>query len=694
MYRGFVNSFVHRWHRALRGVAVVLMGACTALVSTAVAAEPPGRVGRVAEVEGTLWTADETRGEWAHAMRNAPVTDNDRLSLPAGSRAVVQIGSATLRLDGDTELEVLQLDDRAVRLQLHGGSVALQVPLQDSAREFEIVTAEGRFMPRQRGHYRVDRRQGTSMVTVWDGSLGFESADSRHDVRQGERVDFWLEGSRTHYATAAMDRDGFTDWVVASERRYGRLAQRHVSPEMTGAYDLDHHGSWDTHPQYGSVWYPRSVASDWAPYRYGHWAYVRPWGWTWVDDAPWGFAPFHYGRWVHWHGRWAWVPGAYVARPVYSPALVAWFGGSNVSVGVNFGSAPHVGWVALSPFETFVPWYVAGHLHLAYVNVSPWRHMHGYRNHHHHQHDYANRHVRGAVVVVPQSAVVERRPIRQDVITPAQAQIWRGGRAPAVASNGVAIRVPAPAQTGVQPGTRSADRSELVVPPPPVKTVGVAPPQKPPTGRDVPWVRSGVRGAETGGGVIAQPRPAPGGVAPPVRGEPTRVAEPAAPVRVSPPPAGKPYQGESTPGRVTMPARPAEPRSHDGQPGAPREALPYPRPGEGRQVTVPASPAPAAQPQPRSYPNGRDARDEAPRAPPAAPQVHRAPPPVQPPPPVAVPRPAPVQQVQIQRAPEMHPAPRMQPPPQVRSHDRDDDRGGRMQPRGGSKDERGSMMIK
>jgi hypothetical protein len=25
---------------------------------------------------------------------------------------------------------------------------------------------------------------------------------------------------------------------------------------------------------------------------------MSPWGWTWVDNAPWGFAPFHYGRWV------------------------------------------------------------------------------------------------------------------------------------------------------------------------------------------------------------------------------------------------------------------------------------------------------------------------------------------------------------------------------------------------------------
>ncbi len=41
----------------------------------------------------------------------------------------------------------------------------------------------------------------------------------------------------------------------------------------------------------GTVWYPQSVPTNWAPYRDGHWAYVAPWGWTWIDDAPWGFNP-------------------------------------------------------------------------------------------------------------------------------------------------------------------------------------------------------------------------------------------------------------------------------------------------------------------------------------------------------------------------------------------------------------------
>ena len=34
----------------------------------------------------------------------------------------------------------------------------------------------------------------------------------------------------------------------------------------------------------------------------GRWVWTEPWGWTWVDDQPWGFAPSHYGRWVNMAG--------------------------------------------------------------------------------------------------------------------------------------------------------------------------------------------------------------------------------------------------------------------------------------------------------------------------------------------------------------------------------------------------------
>jgi hypothetical protein len=77
-------------------------------------------------------------------------------------------------------------------------------------------------------------------------------------------------------------------------------------------------------------------------------------GWTWVDTAPWGWAPYHYGRWVSVSGYWAWAPGPVIVRPAYAPALVAFFGGASVKVAIG---VPGISWVALSWGEPLVPWW-------------------------------------------------------------------------------------------------------------------------------------------------------------------------------------------------------------------------------------------------------------------------------------------------------------------------------------------------
>src|SRR5205085_11868393 len=137
-------------------------------------------------------------------------------------------------------------------------------------------------------------------------------------------------------------------WSAERDRQEDRVAStRYVSPQMTGYEDLDRYGSWRTLPEYGAVWTPTRIAADWAPYRHGHWVWVSPWGWTWVDDAPWGFAPFHYGRWVWADSYWAWAPGRIAPRPVYAPALVAFVGGSHASLSISIGRGPAVGWFPL-----------------------------------------------------------------------------------------------------------------------------------------------------------------------------------------------------------------------------------------------------------------------------------------------------------------------------------------------------------
>jgi hypothetical protein len=179
--------------------------------------------------------------------------------------------------------------------------------------------------------------------------------------------------------------DDFLLWVEQSndDQPPPRQASRYVSAEATGADALDRYGRWDALPDSEAVWFPTSVPEDWAPYRFGHWDRIEPWGWTWVDDQPWGFAPFHYGRWVNIDGHWGWVPGAVEPHPVYAPALVAFVdtpgdaGGNGPAAGPDGGpdAGPPVGWFPLAPGDDYQPWYPAGPDYVASVNAPERRHF-------------------------------------------------------------------------------------------------------------------------------------------------------------------------------------------------------------------------------------------------------------------------------------------------------------------------------
>ena len=155
------------------------------------------------------------------------------------------------------------------------------------------------------------------------------------------------EAAANETSNAAPDE--FVSWAMASEYNPEQpQSAQYVSREMTGHERLDAYGRWEKRPDYGSVWFPTAVPADWAPYRFGHWASIAPWGWTWIDNQPWGFAPFHFGRWVLIDERWAWVPGSRVKHPVYAPALVAFL--ENIEedgAAAQGGGEPPVGWFPL-----------------------------------------------------------------------------------------------------------------------------------------------------------------------------------------------------------------------------------------------------------------------------------------------------------------------------------------------------------
>lgn len=323
--------------------------------------DPPARAGRVAGLDGQAWWLEPESGQWQPLLLNQTLGPGERLRSAPQARLSLRIGSTSLWLDGDSELLLRRLDDEAVELQLLRGSLALRLRQRELLDEFRVFTREGDVTAEREGLYRVEQlaRAGGSRVQSWEGRLRFEWREREAGdpvwLSSGEQAELWWSGG-PRAERQALQRDVFGDWGLAQSRAEGPYqAWNHVSPEMTGAEVLDAYGQWEQHPEHGVLWVPSAVAPDWEPYRQGRWLWSVRWGWTWVDAAPWGFAPFHYGRWLRWGGRWCWAPGAYTGRPVYAPALVGW--GAGRAPGWSRHQPPPPGWQALGPRQPYVPHY-------------------------------------------------------------------------------------------------------------------------------------------------------------------------------------------------------------------------------------------------------------------------------------------------------------------------------------------------
>lgn len=405
---------------------LMVFAACVSAASSSVGADPPGRVGRISLLSGTVYLYNDSYGENQSAKLNWPITTGDTLSTAPGSRAEVRIGSTAVRLDGDSELEFAVLDDQRLRLRLVGGAIAVRVRDPEQARQFVLTTPQGSVALHDVGAYRFEagRRPDTTVVTAFDGAAAFTGDGLALSVRSGQRAEIFGDRNLSYAITPAV-QDDFDAWSLARDRRDDEARSvRYVSREMTGYEDLDAYGDWRETAEYGAVWYPRYVSVGWAPYRTGHWAWVEPWGWTWIDDAPWGFAPFHYGRWVFVGGIWGWVPGPIIVRPIYAPALVVWIGDPGWHLSFAVGAGPAVGWFPLGPREVFVPYFRCSTVFVQRINAPHVTNVTQILNVQREPHrvNHVNRSHPGAVTIVPRQVVSDGAPVSRHALRSAQAQ--------------------------------------------------------------------------------------------------------------------------------------------------------------------------------------------------------------------------------------------------------------------------------
>jgi hypothetical protein len=345
----------------------VLCGLCAAGVATADDADPPGSAARLSYLEGPVSFEPAGVDEWTAAELNRPLTSGDRIWTDEGAVAELDAGPIVIRMGGTTGFSFLDLDDHTAQMQLTAGTLIVRVREIGEQVNYEVDTPNLALALEQPGVYRVEVNDtsNTTVVKVTDGLAVAMSGAQSIPVQTQQMMMFAAQPGTAQLAIsggALGPPDDLDSWSATRDQQSEESPSlQYVADNVPGTQDLDDNGLWQQTPEYGYVWTPVVVSAGWAPYRFGQWVWVPPWGWTWMDEAPWGYAPFHYGRWVFLNGGWRWVPGPRGVRPLYAPALVGWAG--------QPGNA-NVGWFPLGPHELYVPAYPVSDAYLRNINTS------------------------------------------------------------------------------------------------------------------------------------------------------------------------------------------------------------------------------------------------------------------------------------------------------------------------------------
>ncbi len=364
--------------------------------------DPPSRVARINYLSGSVSFRPGSVEEWTAATLNYPLTTGDYLWADADGRVEIHTDSAAIRMSSRTAMSVLNLDDRTVQLSLTDGSLHIRLLQLADDESFEVDTPNVAITLLRAGEYRIDADGDTAAtsVTVRSGNADVTGGGVAFAVRARQTGRAVGMDTVTQEIGPALPSGEFDSWCEARDRHdeQSQVSAQYVPRDMIGYEDLDANGVWEDAPDYGAVWRPRTVDIDWAPYRDGRWAWVDPWGWTWIDDAPWGFAPFHYGRWAWVRGGWVWVPGPLVTgvRPVYAPALVVFVGGGRPGVAA---------WFPLGPREVYRPAYRVSDRYIRQINRGHVTNVTVVNN------VYLNQRVPGAVTAVSRDTFVSARRI-------------------------------------------------------------------------------------------------------------------------------------------------------------------------------------------------------------------------------------------------------------------------------------------
>jgi hypothetical protein len=365
-------------------------------------------VGRISHIEGEIYRYMDVNESWVATSLQSPAGTQDVLATGDNSRAeIVFPDNQLMRLDENTEIEILNLDDDIGEFTLQSGLARFYN--RSSAGKMIVETAKGtaKVGPGSAIDVQVDEQAVT--VSVVRGEATFHSYDDgveKVEVLSGSTSLEFLE--KSIIAGVGPINRKWDNWCADREGLWNRnnlVRSEHLPESMQEyAYAMEPYGRWQRiyyRGYYYWAWKPHSVAVGWSPYTTGYW---QDWHGSpvWIDHNPWGWVTHHHGNWINMHGAWLWTPYVHVSHVAGVTVI-----GFNIRFGKRYRSHWHpgrvrwiahndyIGWLPLAPWEIYYgkhkwgPRTVAmrggtyfsininlsGHRHINHAVIIPKRHL-------------------------------------------------------------------------------------------------------------------------------------------------------------------------------------------------------------------------------------------------------------------------------------------------------------------------------
>ena len=130
--------------RLLAATSLVASGSGLTFPATAQdAVDPPWRVGRLAQLTGSVSTHGAGATDWTDAQLNVPLTSGDAVWTQPQAGAAIQVADNVVALNGATELDLATLDNHQFIATEPQGELFLDLRDVPSGDNYTITTPRG-----------------------------------------------------------------------------------------------------------------------------------------------------------------------------------------------------------------------------------------------------------------------------------------------------------------------------------------------------------------------------------------------------------------------------------------------------------------------------------------------------------------------------------------------------------------------